>query len=310
MSKVIMYHYIRNFNKNLPYLNFLHIRDFKKQINYFKKEKERLAKIQDNLDEILKKKKFILTFDDGLKDHLKIAKYLKKKNILGLFFITVQQFLNSDFLSIHKLHLIFGKFPIKKIYNIILKNKIKINYNKKSLGVFKLQKNFLDKKNPHSEKNLKIFLKTTLNNLQGSNRKIIDKIFDNLFLKKDQKKIFKNFYLNKKDIKYLDKIGMIIGSHGFDHNVLSKKNYSNQKEDIISSCKILSNILGKEIKYFCYPYGGSNVFNKNTIKILKKIKIKYCFNVNSKNWTQKSNKLSIPRYDCNEFKFGKIYKYN
>ena len=56
MSKVIMYHYIRNFNKNLPYLNFLHIRDFKKQINYFKKEKEGLAKIQDNLDEILKKK--------------------------------------------------------------------------------------------------------------------------------------------------------------------------------------------------------------------------------------------------------------
>ena len=39
MSKVIMYHYIKSFNKALPYFSFLHLDDFKKQINYLEKKK-------------------------------------------------------------------------------------------------------------------------------------------------------------------------------------------------------------------------------------------------------------------------------
>ncbi len=310
MSKVIMYHYIRNFDKKIPYFNFLRFNDFKKQVNFFQKKGVRFLKISDNLDEVYKKKKFILTFDDGLKEHLKVANYLKKKNILGLFFIPTAQLFNSDFLSIHKLHLIFGKLSGTKILEILKKKKININYHNKIFSTFKKQKKFLEKKNSFSEKNLKIYLKTILNNLCGPKRIVIDKIFNSLFSKKEQKKIFKNFYLNEKDIKYIDKNGMIVGSHGFDHQVLSLKSFANQKKDISKSLKILSNILNKNIYYFCYPYGGLGSLNKDTIKILKMNKIKYSFNVNSKNWTLKSDKLLIPRYDCNEFKFGKIYKYN
>ena len=86
MSKVVMYHYIRNFDKSLPYFNFLHLSDFKKQINYLEK-KESFFRISDDLDKNFSKNKFLLTFDDGLKEHLNVAKYLKKKNILGFFFI-------------------------------------------------------------------------------------------------------------------------------------------------------------------------------------------------------------------------------
>ena len=77
MSKVIMYHYIRKFNLNNPYFNFLHFKDFKKQNEYLRKK--RFIKIDDDLDQNYNKNKFLLTFDDGLKEHLKVAKYLKKK---------------------------------------------------------------------------------------------------------------------------------------------------------------------------------------------------------------------------------------
>ena len=302
-----MYHYIREFDKDFYDFNFLHFKDFKKQINYFQK-RGGLAKISDNLEEIFKKKKFILTFDDGLKEHLRIAKYLKKKNILGIFFIPGRQLINSDFLTIHKLHLIFGKFSATRISQFCSKNNIKIRLNDKVFKIFKLQKSFIDKKNPYSEKNLKIYLKTILNNLKGSKRKVIHSLFNNFFNKKEQKKIFKNFYLNKKDIKYINKIGMKIGSHGYAHNVLSKKKYADQKKDITRSIKILSRILNNEIKFFCYPYGGFNVFNKDTIEILEKEKITHCFNVQPKDWNTKSNLFYIPRYDCNLFKYGKIFQ--
>ena len=58
-----MYHYIKNFDKNIPFFNFLHLNDFKKQINYFKKT----WLYQDkNLEQIFHKNKFLITFDDGL----------------------------------------------------------------------------------------------------------------------------------------------------------------------------------------------------------------------------------------------------
>ena len=36
--KSIMYHYVRSHDKNLPNLNYLHFKNFEKQIQYFKKK--------------------------------------------------------------------------------------------------------------------------------------------------------------------------------------------------------------------------------------------------------------------------------
>ncbi len=271
MSKVIMYHYIRKFNSNNPYFNFLHFKDFKKQNEYLRKKKE-FIKIDDDLDQNYNKNKFLLTFDDGLKEHLKVAKYLKKKNILGIFFIPGMPIEKSDFLPIHKIHLIFGRYNSDEIIEIFKKFKINFNFKENVFSTFEKQKKFLEKKKKITENDKKIFLKTKLNNLDQNNRKFVKNIFNYCISKKDQKKIFKNFYLNAKDILAIDKLGMIIGAHGYDHRVLSKLSYNSQKNDILKSINILSGILNKKISYFCYPYGGFKTFNKKTIMILKKKK--------------------------------------
>jgi len=85
-----MYFYIRHFYKSKPYFNFLLLNDFKKQINYLSK-KNSFIKIKDTLEENYHKNKFILSFDNGLKEHLNIARDLKKKNILSIFFIPTMQ---------------------------------------------------------------------------------------------------------------------------------------------------------------------------------------------------------------------------
>jgi peptidoglycan/xylan/chitin deacetylase (PgdA/CDA1 family) len=301
-----MYHYIRSFNKLFPYFNFLHFNDFKKQNNFFSK-KNSFIKINDNIDEKINQNYFLLTFDDGLKEHLKIAKYLKKKNILGIFFIPTYQLEKLDFLPIHKIHLIFGKYNSKQVIDIFKKFNIETNYEKKIFSTFTKQRYFLNKKKKLTENNIKIYLKTILNNLDQENSEIVNTIFDYCFTKKKQKQIFKNFYLNSKDIISLEKLGMKIGSHAHGHKVLAKMSYNKQLKDISKSINILKDIIKKKINYFCYPYGGFKVFNLDTLNILKRKKIIYSFNVDSKNWTKKSNKLYVPRYDCNEFKYGKLY---
>jgi len=309
MSKVVMYHYIRSFDKSLPYFNFLHLSDFKKQINYLEK-KESFFSVSDDLDKNFIKNKFLLTFDDGLKEHLNVAKYLKKKNILGFFFIPSLQLEKSDFLPIHKIHLLFGKYNSDELLDIYNKFKIKVNFNKDIYSIFRNQKKFLDKKNLISENNKKVYLKTLLNNFDQKNPRLVKQIFNYCFNKKNQNDIFKNFYLNSNDIIILNKLGMKIGAHGHGHKVLSKLTDNQQAKDISKSINILSSILNRDIKFFCYPYGGFKVFNKHTIKILKTKNITYSFNVESKDWMIKSNNFFVPRYDCNEFKYGKIFKIN
>lgn len=302
-----MYHYIRNFDKDFPFFNFLHQKDFIKQNNFLLKKKD-FIHLDESLDLNFSEKKFLLTFDDGLKEHLKIAQFLKKRKIMGLFFIPSLPLEKSDFLSIHKIHLIFGKYTSDEIISFFKKFNIKFNYNRNVFSIFKKQKLFLNNKTKITENDKKIYLKTLLNNLDQKNSKFVKDIFNYCFSKKTQKKIFKKFYLTKKDIIKIDKLGMKVGSHGSSHKVLSKLSYKHQLNDISKSLNFLGNILQKKINYFCFPYGGFKVFNKNTIKILKKKKIVFAFNVESKDWSKKSNNLCIPRFDCNEFKYGNIFK--
>ena len=42
--KAIMYHYVQEFNKDLPNLKFLNFDDFKKQLDFFEKEFKILSK--------------------------------------------------------------------------------------------------------------------------------------------------------------------------------------------------------------------------------------------------------------------------
>ena len=88
MPKVIMYHYIRCKDKEFPNFKFLHYTNFKKQIEFFKK-KNNFLKIGDNFLNFSKNSSRItLTFDDGLKEHFEVAKYIKKKKYIGFFFYT------------------------------------------------------------------------------------------------------------------------------------------------------------------------------------------------------------------------------
>jgi peptidoglycan/xylan/chitin deacetylase (PgdA/CDA1 family) len=301
-----MYHYIRDYDKNFPYFNFLDIKNFKKQINFFIKQKK-LIGLNSDINKEYFKNKYLLTFDDGFKEHLKVAKYLNERNIMGFFFIPGMQIMKKDFLPIHKIHLIFGKFSSIELINIFRKFEINIDFKRNIFDIFQQQKRFLN--NNKKESNIKVYLKTILNNIDQNNSKVVNNIFNYCFDKRDRNKIFKNFYLNSKDIMSLHKLGMKIGGHSYNHKVLSKLTHRDQKKDISKSLKILSKIIKTKIKYFCIPYGGSKVFNNETLKILREKKIELSFNVESKNWSKKSNKLFVPRFDCNEFKFGKIFKY-
>ncbi len=307
MTSIIMYHYIRKYNPKIKNLNFLHQKDFIKQLKFFDKNFNPIGLSNDLLDFDHNDKKVLLTFDDGLKEHLLVAKILKKKNIKGIFFISSKPLIDKDFLTVHKIHLILGKYDKAKIKELFERFNLTHFLRKKNFGVFKGQKNLL-KKIKYSEKKSEIYFKVCLNIISQKKPKIIDNLFDYCFSKKIQKRIFKNFYLNKSDIKRLAKMGMEIGSHGHSHKVLSLLKKKEQLKDIKKSIMFLENLIGKPINFFCYPYGGKKMYNNDTINILKTLKIKKGISVDSRKLSKNDSFLEMPRFDCIDFPHGKAFR--
>lgn len=294
--KSIMYHYIRNFDKNYPYFNNLSINQFISQIKKFQKN----GIIKNRKELFIPSNKVILTFDDGVKDHITAAEILKKNDAIGIFFVPTRPYLDNKILDVHKTHLLTGRIKgdeiLKKLKGYLTKNKIKNFFDMNE------KKKFKQAYKQHDDNKNKKEFKKIMNYYGDLNLK--EKILNFLLKEFDIKFEAKNFYLTKKEIKYISSLGMLIGSHGESHTLLSRMNYKNQKKEIGNSKKYLANIVKSKIDFFCYPYGGEKSYNSYTLKILKKLKFLQAYSVKnkdiSKNDLSKRN-LELPRYDCNLF---------
>jgi peptidoglycan/xylan/chitin deacetylase (PgdA/CDA1 family) len=109
--------------------------------------------------------------------------------------------------------------------------------------------------------------------------------------------------MTKSDIKYIKKLGMIVGSHGHSHQLFSKMEKKNQNIEIYKSKKFLEKITKSDVNMFCYPYGRKYSYNLNTLYLIKKNKFNFAFSVTSKNANinKMSTRFQLPRYDTNEF---------
>ena len=294
--KSITYHYIRNKNKLFPYSNILEKKNYINQIKKFSK-----TGLVNSFEELFfDSDKYIPTFDDGFKDHIYAAEILKKYNGIGLFFIPTSPLKNNIILDVHKTHLILGKVKglvaLNELEKYLNKNKIKNYLSQKEKLKYKIAYKRHDD-DVHKKEFKKIM------NYYG-NLKLKTKILEHLLQKFEINIKPKDYYLNKKEIKYLSSLGMIIGSHSESHTLLSRLSYDKQFKEIKNSKTFLEKIINKNIDTFCYPYGGKISYNNNTLKILKKLKFKLAYSVDHRNITIKDLKnkpYELPRFDCNLF---------
>jgi len=294
--KSVMYHYVRNKSKLFPNYNILEKKNYTNQIKKF--SKKGLINSYDEL--FISSNKFLPTFDDGFKDHIFAAEVLKKYNSIGIFFIPTSPLENNTILDVHKTHLILGKVKsseaLIELEKYLHKNKIIKFYNKNEKSKYKsAYKKYLD------EDDKKQFKK--IMNYYGD-LKLKHKILDYLLKKFEINIKPKDYYMNKKEIKYLQSLGMIIGSHSQSHTLLSRLSYREQFKELKNSKIFLEKIIKKNIDTFCYPYGGKISYNDNTLKILKKLKYKLAYSVEYRDISFgdiRQKPYELPRYDCNLF---------
>tara|TARA_B100001175_G_scaffold317563_1_gene334990 strand:+ start:12837 stop:13745 length:909 start_codon:yes stop_codon:yes gene_type:complete len=299
--KIIGYHYIRTKSySKFKSLNFLDKKDFIEQIKFISKNYKIISLNELLNHKKLKKENALLTFDDGYIDHYEIVfPILKKYKIPAIFFAPEKTLKQKDFLDVNKLQLILSKFnDRKKLFKLIesdLRKIINVDY------YLKLQKKLSKDYDHRWHDNYTNIIRNFLQYLLPI--KIRKKIINSYFLKtidNDPKKLIKNFYLSFNNAKEMLSDDICFGSHGSDHEWLEFLNYKEQYNDILKSKNNLLNLGVKEKQLtMCYPYGS---YNKDTIKILRKLNFKYGFaNKYGVVKNLDKNRFELPRVDTNEF---------
>lgn len=306
--KSIMYHYVRPFDPAYPHFKNLHIDDFRKQLDFFEKNYGFLSKneFMDCLQSGVPKKGVILTFDDGLYCHYDfVFKELEKRGLWGIFYIPTQPYVEFKMLDVHRVHILLGKFESKQVFtslNELIDNSL---LDKRKLKEFKELTYTTQINDEYS-----LIVKRILNYFISyeHREKILNDLMSVFF--PNENEILKGYYLSKEQIIEMHQKGMVIGSHTINHPVMSRLNYDDQIIQIEESFNFLENVV-KEFRHktFCYPYGGFHSFNNDTVDILNKNKCAYSFNVEQRDIGIRDLvefKQSLPRYDCNQFKYGQV----
>ena len=280
--KVYMFHYVM---KRFNYFHFEYnmfedcIRKLKREYKIIGLDEIRY--INKNLDKYV-----ILTFDDGTKDHYEfVYPILKKYNVKGVFFVSSNIFENK-ILDIHLIHQLIAKIGINKIYNdvqeLVKKERISINAT-----------DFISETNDdYKMKYVKQLLQFILPN------EIKELFLNELVYKYNISKKMSDYYLTKNEVMEMKNYGMDFGLHTKNHKRLELLSKKEQKDEILQNLNILdaNNILPKT-KAIAYPFGS---YNKETLEILKVLKIDFGFSINRNLGINRS--FEIQRIDCNILK--------
>lgn len=291
----LMFHDIRNDDSDffpkrysLPY--FLDWREFEYRIELLSKQYNfiDLAKLSSGS---FASNDVLLTFDDGLKDHLFVSDYLYKKGIPGVFFVPVEPVKDRVIMQTHAIQFIQAavgeEVLVKRIMNLLEQQSINARecYYKYSISLWK----------NNLWSNDMVFTTRILR--EYGNSKWREETIDSLYkeyISSINSNIEDEFYLSIQDLHRIKSMGFNIGGHGYKSlDLLHQSEAEIDREIALSKRFLCENKIGGEILSLSYPNGG---FNDKIVETVRRYGISYAFTTTKEDYLNQC-KLTIPRFD-------------
>lgn len=307
--KALMYHYVRPASARDKNLNFLHMDDFRRQLDHLQNIGDVLNKEQFDavfLDgEKPESNSFLLTFDDGFIDHYQyVFPELVQRGLTGVFFVPSAIITDEKPLAVHRLHFLLAHRSASEIYA-----KFETLFTPAMLHQEDLEK-FQDAVYPmHDDilimRKLKVLFNYALK--YDARRYLMDQLCEHF----DESITKTELYLNRDMIQEMHNKQMVMAAHSHNHFVMSRLDPSQQLSEINQSFGLIEECCGSVPRFFCYPYGRKPTYNQVSIDLLKQENCKFSFAVEPQDITADilhSQPYELPRYDCNQFPFGQVRK--
>lgn len=304
--KAVMYHYVRRFVPSLPYFAFLNVDSFKKQLDYFESDGGFVTR--NDFLSVWREgaplpSGYILTFDDGFRDHFDfVMPELKRRGLWGIFYVCTGPYTRNLKLAVHRIHHILGACPANEVLDkmrTLIKKEMLTHQGVEAFQEATYPTQDLDAATKEVKRTLNYYLSNQWR----------DYVIDELVKIWGLENQLNQLYLSGHELKIMQNEGMLIGSHSVTHPVFSKIPATEQASEINESFKYLESTLGGlTSRTFCYPYGRAHSFTATTESLLDEAECEFGFAVEPRdiNEVDVKRRQALPRYDCNQFAHGKI----
>lgn len=302
---IVMYHYVRDLrHSRYPEIKGLSKDDFEEQIQYIKKHYNVISgpELMDAIDQgaPLPPRPLILTFDDGYIDHFtEVFPVLDRENLPGCFFPPAKCILEHEVLDVHKIHFILASTPEMRTLVEYIFKRIDENRTRYNLLTSAAYWEKVGKPNRFDPAEV-VFCKRILQcELPLELRQAITNELFSRYVTSDGTSFSRELYMSHDQIRVLQRHGMYVGSHGYDHFWLNTLSTQQQEREIDQSLMFLKSV-GADVRRWimCYPYGA---YNESLLSVLKSRNcvIGLTTEVGLAS-LDKNNLLMLPRLDTND----------
>jgi len=296
----VMYHYVRP--KEQTRLRYLSVESFNEQLDYFQSMWGIITRSQWERYREGKElpKGVLLTFDDGLKDHIKTVKpILESRGLFAVFYVCTNPLQNTP-LTVHLTHAVLASTEPERVWDYL-----------NSIGVVREYEFYRSEKTKqaysrHDSVELVKDIKRIFNwcSTQRNQNEVIREVYLK-FSKENIKDFVESWYLNADDLKELLDADLEIGSHTCSHTLLSNLSLEQQEKELRVSKEILEELVTDPVKGFCFPYGGKHSYSRGTIHLLDRLGYTESFSVDHRTINEGQHGVfELPRFDCNFFPSG------
>ncbi len=302
---IVMYHYVRDLRySRYPEIKGLSKDDFEQQIQYIK-EHHNVISGQELMNSIVKgvslpPRPLMLTFDDGYIDHFtEVFPILDRENLPGCFFPPAKCILEHEVLDVNKIHFVLASTLDKRVLVEHIFKKIDQNQSRYNLPNSSAYWEELGKPNRFDPAEV-VFLKRILQReLPFELRQtLINELFRR-HVTDDEAAFSRELYMSLDQIRMLQRHGMYIGSHGYNHFWLDTLATEQQEWEIDQSLVFLKTVGADTRRWMmCYPYGA---YNESLLSVLKSRNCVVGLTTRVGLATLKQNDaLLLPRLDTND----------
>lgn len=288
---VVFYHYIRNNPRHK--VHHLRVTDFNAQVDFLLENMPPLD--PDDVVHCIKEGKdipqgFLLTFDDGFKEHYDVVyKHLKNRGLRGIFFPSVLPYSMTRVPLANQLQVLIGDLGLDTLIELIIA-KLSESYPALAIRDIPLSPRQIKRLDNSRINDLKYFLNFTLS--WEISQDIVNDIFTEHI--RDVPSFICENYLSVDDIKEMASGGMVFGGHTISHPYLTKDDKSTKYSEIIDSLRFIRELTGNHIYSFCYPFGH---YDRDCFSILRDAGIKIAFTTKPADNCSYANRFSVGRFD-------------
>jgi len=290
-----------------PNIKGLLVSSFRKQLDYlaryysFVTVNDMKSVIYGNAPDF-PKNAVLLTFDDAYVDHfVSVFPILVERGIQGCFFPVANSIIHNEILDVNQIHYILASSNddvriVEDVHNLL--NQYRNEYGLENNEYYF---NKLKKENQYYDSERIAYLKALLQyELPKVVRRLILTDLFKRYVTPNMEEFARELYLNRDQLRCMNRNGMYIGNHGFSHSWMNKLTPEEQKTDIDNSLNFLE-MLGVPITdwMMSFPQGA---YDESLLNILREQGCSLAVTIEP-GIAELSfeNSLTLQRLDTNEF---------